>query len=142
MNRIGAKARGSECFDKSKEMIAARFEGWILIETRRSGRKKQRVARRSQLDGDTEALGRRSRRWDRNKPRTRKPLTKHRTARRTETAGPAGGEDACDWCTDRDDSDCDLDPSCQCLSPGSSCTDDAEGCSNKCKGPPGGKTCK
>ncbi|MCH8251977.1 MAG: S8 family serine peptidase [Planctomycetes bacterium] len=59
-----------------------------------------------------------------------------------ETDCADGVDEDCDGFTDCDDGDCDLDPSCQCLSPGSSCTDDAECCSNKCKGPPGGKTCK
>ena len=56
----------------------------------------------------------------------------------------------CDTAVDCNDSDCTGDPACgggECVNPGglpvgSSCTADSQCCSNKCKGPPSGKTCR
>jgi hypothetical protein len=54
-----------------------------------------------------------------------------------------GLDDDCDGLVDCDDPDCDGDNACMsCLPKGASCTTDAECCSEKCKGPPNGKTCK
>ena len=51
-----------------------------------------------------------------------------------------GGSDPCpgQGC-DEGNNEC---TSCTLLPPGASCTDNAECCSNKCKGPPSGKTCR
>lgn len=59
-----------------------------------------------------------------------------------ETNCTDGVDEDCDGPADCADADCADDPECNCLPVGASCNDDAECCSNKCKGPPGGKTCK
>jgi hypothetical protein len=43
-----------------------------------------------------------------------------------------GVDNDCDGLTDCDDSDCGLDPVCNCLPRGDVCTDDGECCSNRC----------
>jgi len=57
-----------------------------------------------------------------------------------------GQDNDCDLAIDCADSDCAGDPACGgggCTlgQPGDSCTVNGDCCSNKCKGPPGGKTC-
>ena len=55
-----------------------------------------------------------------------------------------GVDNDCDDLTDCDDSDCSADPDCDCQlgQPGDPCSSNADCCSDKCRGRPGGKTCK
>lgn len=58
-----------------------------------------------------------------------------------------GADNDCDGQVDCADGDCAGDPACSgggCTlgQPGDSCTSDAQCCSNKCKGPPSGRTCR